>query len=147
MQTVADDGGDVRLDVAERIDADAREDAEALTLQVLEALAGLVPVVAVGTPAVRIEEHVGGSDQAADLVRPALGVVDDGLQRLVRQTDVAPGVTAEGPAGLLEPRDHGLDRFDLRRAVGLERCALGAVLGDVTVILRAVAEDAVVAGQ
>ena len=67
MQTVADDGGDIRLDVAERIDADAREDAEALTLQVLEALAGLVPVVAVGTPAVRVEEHVGGSDQTADL--------------------------------------------------------------------------------
>ena len=60
---------------------------------------------------------------------------------------MAPGVGAEGPAGLLEPRDHGLDRFNLRRAVGLERCALGAVLGDVTIILRAVAEDAVVAGQ
>ena len=63
------------------------------------------------------------------------------------QTTSAPGVTAEGPAGLLEPRDHGLDRFDLRRAVGLERCALGAVFGDVAVILRAVAEDAIVAGQ
>ena len=112
MQAVTDDGGNVGLHIAERTRADAREDAEALALQVLEALAGRVPVVPVGTAAVRIEQNLRGADERADLVRPALGVVDDGLERLGVEADVAPGVAAERPTRFLEPLDDGLDRFD-----------------------------------
>ena len=147
MQTVADDGGNVGLHIAERTRADAREDAEALALQVLEALAGLVPVVAVGTAAVRVEQNLRRTDERADLVRPALGVVDDGLERLGVEADVAPGVAAERPTGLLQTRYDGLDGLDLARAVGIERGAVGRICRDVAVILRAVAEYPLIARQ
>ena len=147
MQTVADDSGNVGLHIAERARTDARENAEALALQVLEALAGLVPVVTVGTAAVGVEQNLRRTDERADLVRPALGVVDDGLERLGVEADVAPGVAAERPAGLLQARYDGLDRFDLARAVGVERGAVGAVRRDIAVILRAVAENAAIARQ
>ena len=48
MQTVADDGADVLLDIAEALHAHGAEDPEALRLQVLERRAGLRPVVSVG---------------------------------------------------------------------------------------------------
>ena len=116
-------------------------------MQVLEALAGRVPVVPVGTAAVRIEQYLRGADERADLVRPALGVVDDGLERLAVEADVAPGVAAKRPTRFLEPRDDGLDRLDLARAIGVERRAVGGILRDVAVILRAVAEYPLIARQ
>ena len=59
MEPVADDGGDVLFDIAEALDAHGAEDAEALALEVLEHLPGLLPVVAVGPLPVGIEEDVG----------------------------------------------------------------------------------------
>ena len=45
-----------------------------------------------GTAAVGVEQNLRRTDERADLVRPALGVVDDGLERLRVEADVAPGV-------------------------------------------------------
>ena len=116
-------------------------------MQVLEALAGLVPVVTVGTAAVGVEQNLRRTDERADLVRPALGVVDDGLHRLAVEANVTPGVAAERPTGLLQTLNHGLDGLDLARTVGIERGAVGRICRDVAVILRAVAEYPLIARQ
>jgi len=92
MQTVADDGGNVGLHIAERTRADAREDAEALALQVLEALAGLVPVVTVGTAAVRIDKIcVGPTSEPTTSAQRSVSLMTV-WSGLVSRSDVAPGV-------------------------------------------------------
>lgn len=58
MEAVADHGADVLLDKAEALDAHGAEHPEALALQVLERLAGLLPVAAVGPLAEIGRAHV-----------------------------------------------------------------------------------------
>ena len=93
-----------------------------------------------------LQEH-SALDALLDYGVHTLGVVDDGLERFGVEADVAPGVAAERPAGLLQARYDGLDGLDPARAVGVERGAVGAVCRDVAVILRAVAEYTLIARQ
>ena len=142
METVADDGADVRFDLRIGADAHRGEDPEALALEIAEDGAGLLHVVAVRPGAVGIVEDGGGAHQAAHLVQPLLRVGLDGLQRLFGQVDMAPGVAAESPAGALQLRDDRRHGFPLFLSVGLELRRLVGAVG-----LGAVAQNAAVAGE
>ena len=50
MKPVADDSGEIILNIGEGVDPYAGEDPETLALEVLELWAGLMPVVPVGAP-------------------------------------------------------------------------------------------------
>ena len=54
---------------------------------------------------------------------------------------------AEGPAGLLQALQDGLDRFDLRGTVCVEGGPGRVVRGDVDIVLRAVAQDSLISRQ
>ena len=125
MQTVADDGGDIRLDVVERTMPDAREDAEALTCGALKRVSPVVPSSPSDARRADRRARAVGLTRPADLVRPALGVVDDGLQRLVRQTDVTQVIIASCPAGPSLSRAITGLTASISAARLSERCALG----------------------
>ena len=94
-----------------------------------------------------VEENGGGPHQAAHLFRPTQGVSLDLLHGAAGQIDVPPGVGPKGPAGLLQPGDDGLYRVNFRLAALVKGGAGRIGLGDVNVILGAVAQDALIAGK